>query len=94
VEGVVQSRLLFSYINLNEKKSYKFLLSAFVDLVAVMRRRPKTAPARPQSVRTVTIGREVRKKMKEMRERRVEDDDEDRNEECEDDDEVEDLRRE
>ncbi|KAK7271899.1 hypothetical protein RJT34_28166 [Clitoria ternatea] len=45
--------LLFCYLNLNEKKSHKFILSAFVDLIAVMRRNSDTASTNPRSVRTV-----------------------------------------
>ncbi|XP_061359537.1 transcription repressor OFP14-like [Gastrolobium bilobum] len=88
MEGMVEARLrnnervdwdfmeelLFCYINMNEKKSYKFILSAFVDLITVMRRRSEKSPAKnapakvrpPRSVRTVRIGREVRKKTKEV----------------------------
>ncbi|CAL5199871.1 unnamed protein product [Lathyrus oleraceus] len=54
--------ILFCYLNLNEKKSHKFILSAFVDLITVMRQNSEAAPAKPCSVRTVRIGREVRKK--------------------------------
>ncbi|CAI8611886.1 unnamed protein product [Vicia faba] len=54
--------MLFCYLNLNEKKSHKFILSAFVDLITVMRQNSEAAPAKPCSVRTVRIGREVRKK--------------------------------
>jgi uncharacterized protein (TIGR01568 family) len=54
--------ILFCYLNLNEKKSHKFILSAFVDLITVMRRNSEAAPGKPCSVRTVRIGREVRKK--------------------------------
>ncbi|GAU11014.1 hypothetical protein TSUD_113070 [Trifolium subterraneum] len=54
--------ILFCYLNVNEKKSHKFILSAFVDLITVMRRNSEAAPGKPCSVRTVRIGREVRKK--------------------------------
>lgn len=56
--------MLFCYLNLNEKKSHKFILSAFVDLITVLRQsqNSEAAPAKPCSVRTVRIGREVRKK--------------------------------
>lgn len=54
--------ILFCYLNVNEKKSHKFILSAFVDLITVMRKNSEAAPAKPCSVRTVRIGREVRKK--------------------------------
>ena len=59
--------LLLCYLNLNEKKSHKYILSAFVDLVSAMRRNLEpTAPAKARSVRTVRIGREVTKKTKEV----------------------------
>ncbi|OMO66763.1 hypothetical protein COLO4_30372 [Corchorus olitorius] len=38
--------LLFCYLNLNDKKSYKFILSAFVDLIVVMRQNDRKIPAR------------------------------------------------
>ncbi|XP_004486728.1 transcription repressor OFP14 [Cicer arietinum] len=56
--------ILFCYLKLNEKKSHKFILSAFVDLITVMRRNLEAAPAKPCSVRTVRIGREVVRKKK------------------------------
>lgn len=52
--------LLFCYLNLNEKKSHGFILSAFVDLVNTLCGRfPARAPAtaKPRSVRTVRVGR-------------------------------------
>ncbi|CAI8601190.1 unnamed protein product [Vicia faba] len=58
--------LLFCYINMNEKKSCKFILSAFCDLISVMRQssdtEPETDPEKPRSVRTIRKGRDVRKK--------------------------------
>ena len=67
VDWDFMEELLFCHINLNEKKSHKFILSAFVDLITAMRRWPENAPAaKPRSVRTVRIGREVRKKTKEF----------------------------
>ncbi|KAK7294178.1 hypothetical protein RJT34_17063 [Clitoria ternatea] len=79
MEGIVEARmrndekvdwdlmeeLLFCHINLNHKKTHKFILSAFVDVISAMRRQPETKP-KPRSVRTVRIGREVRKKTKEV----------------------------
>ncbi|XVE88919.1 hypothetical protein DITRI_Ditri19aG0108600 [Diplodiscus trichospermus] len=41
--------LLFCYLNLNDKKSYKFILSAFVDLIVVLRQNDMKIPARPRS---------------------------------------------
>ncbi|QCE08948.1 transcription repressor OFP14-like [Vigna unguiculata] len=57
-EGVVDwdfmEELLFSYLNLNHKKSHKFILGAFVDLITVMRRSNSEPPSdKPRSVRTV-----------------------------------------
>ncbi|XP_057454260.1 transcription repressor OFP14-like [Lotus japonicus] len=81
MEGVVEERfrndesvdwdfmeeLLSCYMNMNEKKQHKFVLAAFVDVIAVMRRQPLAiAPAKPRSVRTMRIGREIRKKTKEV----------------------------
>ncbi|XP_057968444.1 transcription repressor OFP14 [Malania oleifera] len=37
VEWDFMEELLFGYLNLNERKSYKYILSAFVDLVVVLR---------------------------------------------------------
>lgn len=58
--------LLFCYINMNEKKSCKFILSAFCDLISVMRQssdtEPEADPEKPRSVRTIRKGKEVRKK--------------------------------
>ncbi|KAJ1404109.1 Ovate protein family, C-terminal [Sesbania bispinosa] len=65
-EGVIDwdfmEELLFCYLNLNEKKSHKYILSAFVDLITVMRRNSETDSVKPRSVRTIRIGGEVRKK--------------------------------
>ncbi|ESW22657.1 hypothetical protein PHAVU_005G171200 [Phaseolus vulgaris] len=57
-EGVVDwdfmEELLFCYLNLNRKKSHKFILGAFVDLAAAMRRsNSEPASDKPRSVRTV-----------------------------------------
>ncbi|XWS20315.1 hypothetical protein CRYUN_Cryun31cG0090800 [Craigia yunnanensis] len=38
--------LLFCYLNSNDKKSYKFILSAFVDLTVVLRQNDRKIPAR------------------------------------------------
>ncbi|KAF2323329.1 hypothetical protein GH714_034643 [Hevea brasiliensis] len=46
--------LLFSYLDLNEKKSHKFILSAFVDLVVGLRQRSGEVPAKPR--RSCRIG--------------------------------------
>ncbi|KAK7335946.1 hypothetical protein VNO80_28097 [Phaseolus coccineus] len=57
-EGVVDwdfmEELLFCYLNLNHKKSHKFILGAFVDLITAMRRsNSEPASDKPRSVRTV-----------------------------------------
>ncbi|XP_030525515.2 transcription repressor OFP14 [Rhodamnia argentea] len=38
VDWDFMEELLFCYLNLNEKKSYKYILSAFVDLMVILRR--------------------------------------------------------
>lgn len=69
VDWDFMEELLFSYLNLNDKKSHRFVLSAFADLVVGLRRRPERDPAtaKPRSVRTFKLGREEvrRRKMKE-----------------------------
>ncbi|KAI3418977.1 Transcription repressor (Ovate family protein), partial [Psidium guajava] len=48
VDWEFMEELLFCYLNLNEKKSYKYILSAFVDLMVILRRNRGggTPPAR------------------------------------------------
>ncbi|XP_047152409.1 transcription repressor OFP14-like [Vigna umbellata] len=68
VDWGFMQELLFCHMNLNQKKWHKFILSAFVDIATTLRQTPEISPANPQpprSVRTVRIGREVRKKTKE-----------------------------
>ncbi|KAK3028338.1 hypothetical protein RJ639_037800 [Escallonia herrerae] len=43
--------LLFCYINLNDKKSYRYILRAFVDLVVALRENPCRIPAGSPKVR-------------------------------------------
>lgn len=68
VDWDFMEELLFSYINMNEKKSCKFILSAFCDMISVMRQssdtepETETDPEKPRSVRTIRKGRDVRKK--------------------------------
>ncbi|XP_019430006.1 PREDICTED: transcription repressor OFP14-like [Lupinus angustifolius] len=68
VDWDYMEQLFFYYMNLNDKKSYKFILNAFVDLVAVLRPQWETSDtiSRAHSVRTVRSGKEVRKKNKEV----------------------------
>jgi uncharacterized protein (TIGR01568 family) len=66
VDWDFMEELLFCYMNLNEKKSYKFILSAFCDLISLMRQSSEAEPMKPRSVRTVRIEGEVRKKTKEL----------------------------
>ncbi|ESW07691.1 hypothetical protein PHAVU_010G150700 [Phaseolus vulgaris] len=64
VDWDFMQELLFCHMNLNQKKWHKFILSAFVDVATTMRHPPEISlakPQPPQSVRTVRIGREVRK---------------------------------
>ncbi|KAF1865776.1 hypothetical protein Lal_00021777 [Lupinus albus] len=64
VDWEFMEQLLFFHMNMNEKKSYKFILCAFVDLVTVMRPPSETTTSmvNPRSVRTVRSGKELRKK--------------------------------
>ncbi|XP_058732476.1 transcription repressor OFP14-like [Vicia villosa] len=66
VDWDFMEELLFCYINMNEKKSCKFILSAFCDLISVMRQSSDTEsekdPEKPRSVRTIRKGKDVRKK--------------------------------
>ncbi|KAK7349173.1 hypothetical protein VNO77_06328 [Canavalia gladiata] len=83
MEGVVEARLrncekvdwdfmeelLFCHISLNQKKSHRFILSAFADLITAMRRPPETdqpPKTNARSVRTIRSGKEVTKKTKEV----------------------------
>ncbi|KAH0690923.1 hypothetical protein KY289_018281 [Solanum tuberosum] len=43
--------LLFCYLNLNDKKSYKYILSAFVDQIVVLRENSGRVPAISRNVR-------------------------------------------
>ncbi|QCE02063.1 Ovate protein family [Vigna unguiculata] len=68
VDWDFMQELLFCHMNLNQKKWHKFILSAFVDVATTLRQSPEISPTKSQpaqSVRTVRIGREVRKKTKE-----------------------------
>ncbi|XP_057452862.1 transcription repressor OFP14-like [Lotus japonicus] len=60
VDWDFMEELLFSYMNMNEKKAHKFILAAYVDVINLMRNPPQ--PALAKSVRTVRIGKEIRKK--------------------------------
>ncbi|KAK8988655.1 hypothetical protein V6N11_030036 [Hibiscus sabdariffa] len=46
VDWDFMEELVFCYLNLNDKKSHKFILSAFVDLVVDLRRNDMKIPAR------------------------------------------------
>ncbi|XP_028771734.1 transcription repressor OFP14-like [Neltuma alba] len=62
VDWGFMEELLLCYLNLNEKKSHKFILSAYVDLVHVLRESSSEkapATAKPRSVRTIRTGREI-----------------------------------
>ncbi|XP_054782049.1 transcription repressor OFP14-like [Prosopis cineraria] len=67
VDWGFMEELLFCYLNLNERKSYKFILNAYVDLINGLRETsPVRAPAtaKPRSVRTFRTGREIKRKEK------------------------------
>ncbi|XP_058192456.1 transcription repressor OFP14-like [Rhododendron vialii] len=46
VDWEFMEELLFCYLDLNEKKSYKYILSAFVDLVVVLREKSGRVPVK------------------------------------------------
>ncbi|XP_059458365.1 transcription repressor OFP14 [Corylus avellana] len=51
VDWSFMEELLFSYLNLNEKKSYKYILSAFADLIVVLRQdSSEKVPVRSRNV--------------------------------------------
>ncbi|KAK6914904.1 Ovate protein family, C-terminal, partial [Dillenia turbinata] len=52
--------LLFCYLKLNEKKSYKYILSAFVDLIVILRQNSRRPP--PATSRRTRMEAEKRKK--------------------------------
>ncbi|KAK7325184.1 hypothetical protein VNO77_29326 [Canavalia gladiata] len=52
--------LFFCYLNLNHKKSHKFILAAFVDLLTAMRPNSEPSPSKPRSVRTVRTPPQLR----------------------------------
>ncbi|XWS16367.1 hypothetical protein CRYUN_Cryun34aG0080900 [Craigia yunnanensis] len=53
--------LLFCYLNLNDKKSYKFILSAFVDLIVVLRQNDRKIPARSRNSKVNVRGKRSRR---------------------------------
>ncbi|XP_071901531.1 transcription repressor OFP14-like [Coffea arabica] len=52
IDWEFMEELLFCYLNLNDKKSYRFILRAFVDLIVVLRENSGGAPAKPRSARS------------------------------------------
>ncbi|KAK9281538.1 hypothetical protein L1049_004441 [Liquidambar formosana] len=50
VDWEFMEELLFCYLNVNEKKSHKYILSAFVDLIIVLRQDSGKTPARSRKV--------------------------------------------
>ncbi|KAF5207079.1 transcription repressor OFP14 [Thalictrum thalictroides] len=49
--------LLFCYLKLNEKKSYRYILSAFVDLTASLKRNSDKTPARERHIPAKSVRR-------------------------------------
>ncbi|GLU22183.1 hypothetical protein SLE2022_382760 [Rubroshorea leprosula] len=49
--------LLFCYLNLNDKKAYRYILSAYTDLVAALRQRERRVPVRSRRTRKSKEGR-------------------------------------
>ncbi|KAF8393341.1 hypothetical protein HHK36_021583 [Tetracentron sinense] len=58
VDWDFMEELLFCYLKLNEKKSYKYILRAFVDLIVILRQHSGRIPAK--SVKSPTIGERKR----------------------------------
>lgn len=58
VDWDFMEELLFCYLNLNEKKSYRYILSAFADLVVILRR--DSSRAVPVRSRRFRVARERR----------------------------------
>ncbi|KAJ7962978.1 Transcription repressor like [Quillaja saponaria] len=62
VDWEFMEELLFCYLNLNEKKSYRFILSAFSDLIVVLRQNSDTVVQGRRSVRSVRTVRSSNRK--------------------------------
>ncbi|KAL6972801.1 hypothetical protein U1Q18_026974 [Sarracenia purpurea var. burkii] len=60
VDWGFMEELLFCYLNLNEKKSYKHIISAFVDLIVVLRASSGEVPVRSRRVQSVGNRRKQR----------------------------------
>ncbi|KAJ7011760.1 transcription repressor OFP14 [Populus alba x Populus x berolinensis] len=56
VDWDFMEELLLCYLNLNEKTSHKFILSAFVDLVVGLRKNPDKVPVRSRHSRIARSG--------------------------------------
>lgn len=72
VDWGFMEELLFCYLDLNDKKSYKYILGAFVDLVVDLRRDSDPDPARSRNVIPTTGAREE-EVIRRRRRRRVRD---------------------
>ncbi|XP_023548866.1 transcription repressor OFP14-like isoform X1 [Cucurbita pepo subsp. pepo] len=59
VDWEFMEELLFSFLNLNDKKSYKYILNAFVDLIVILRQKAEEAPTKPRTVRSVRMVRKM-----------------------------------
>ncbi|KAL0562112.1 hypothetical protein IC582_002562 [Cucumis melo] len=59
VDWEFMEELLFCYLNLNDKKSYKYILNAFVDLIVILRQKAEEEPAKPRTVRSVRMVRRM-----------------------------------
>ncbi|XP_010539496.1 PREDICTED: transcription repressor OFP14-like [Tarenaya hassleriana] len=67
VDWDFMEELLFCYLDLNEKKSHRYILSAFVDLVIVLRQKEKTTVTKNGFIRSLStrIARDrLRRRMK------------------------------
>ncbi|XP_022146091.1 transcription repressor OFP14 [Momordica charantia] len=59
IDWEFMEELLFSFLNLNEKKSHKYILNAFVDLIVILRQKADDAPAKARTVRSVRMVRRM-----------------------------------
>ncbi|XP_042492482.1 transcription repressor OFP14 [Macadamia integrifolia] len=55
VDWDFMEELLFCYLKLNEKKSYKYILGAFVDLMVILRQNSSNSPAKPRKIPATPI---------------------------------------
>ncbi|XP_043700346.1 transcription repressor OFP14-like [Telopea speciosissima] len=62
VDWEFMEELLFCYLKLNDKKSYKYILGAFVDLMVILRQNSGSSPGKPRKIKTTATSRKRTKK--------------------------------